>query len=45
MKEGYDGERTRQRERDSLQEKKLEEKQSGALIAKSELKERGMQSS
>lgn len=30
-----------EKERDSLEEKKVEEKQSGALIAKSELKERG----
>lgn len=35
-REGCDGEEKRQRQRDSL-----EEKQSGALIAKSELKERG----
>lgn len=39
-------ERGQDRGRETVcRKKKLEEKQSGALIAKSELKERGMQSS
>lgn len=40
LKEGYDGER-RDRGRETVWRKELEEKQSGALIAKSELKEQG----